>query len=188
VAELGGKPAPAEFRASLKNFEEMAQKMTTLEGKLTDLVDFDKRNASLKVALYEDTVRKVLKESKPFERVSDSGVRYAEVGGTEARQGPAIQETSEILVAQRDDLKVLEKKLSEVIEAMRNAIPLAEKGEFVRVMLSGRNAFGSKMPQFTDMMSAYDRFVVRSCMTTIDATMQVYPTGWEWLQPAPPAK
>jgi hypothetical protein len=183
VSELDGKPSPVSFRSSLKNFEELSEKMTTLDRKLTELAEIDKRAANLKVPLYENTVTKVLKESKPFERMSAKGVRYADAGGTEADRVSTIQTTSDILVAQRDDLRILQKKLGEVIEALRNAIPLAEKGEFVRVMLSGRNAFGSKMPQFTDMMSAYDRFVVRSCMTTIDATMQVYPTGFEWLQP-----
>ena len=182
VAELTGKPASAEFRASLKGFEELADKMVVLDRKLTDLAEFDKQHADQKIPVYEDTVKKVLRESKPFERVGDAGARYAEVGGAKGSKPSAILNTSDILVAQRDDLRLLQKKLNEVIEAMRNAIPLAEKGEFVRVMLSGRNAFGSKMPQFTDMMSAYDRFVVRSCMETIDATMQTYPKGWEWLQ------
>ncbi|HLW54620.1 MAG TPA: hypothetical protein VKW06_17420 [Candidatus Angelobacter sp.] len=184
VAELGGKPAPMRFRASLRSFEAMAQDMTKLEKKMTELIEIDKRAADQKVPIYEETVKKVLAESRPFERISVNGVRYGNAGGVEGAAPAAVQSTSQILVAQRDDLQVLEKKLAEVIEAMRNAIPLAEKGEFARVMLSGRNAFGSKMPQFTDMMSAYDRFVVRSCMTTIDATMQVYPKGWEWLQPA----
>jgi hypothetical protein len=49
-------------------------------------------------------------------------------------------------------------------------------------MLSGRNAFGDKMPQFTDMISGYDRLYVQTCMATIAATMQVYPKGFEWLK------
>ena len=28
----------------------------------------------------------------------------------------------------------------------------------------------------------YDRFYVQSCMTTIAATMQIYPKGFEWLK------
>lgn len=40
---------------------------------------------------------------------------------------------------------------------------------------------GDKMPQFTDMMSAFERFYVRTCMATITTTMQVYPRGFEWL-------
>jgi hypothetical protein len=79
-------------------------------------------------------------------------------------------------------LKLLRGKLDEVITAARDAIPLAEKGQFAQVMLSGRNGFGDKMPQFTDWFSAYDRFYVQSCMTTIAATMQIYPKGFEWLK------
>jgi hypothetical protein len=58
---------------------------------------------------------------------------------------------------------------------------LAEKGEFAQVMLSGRNAFGDKMPQFTDMISAFERLYTRTCMATIATTMQIYPKGFEWL-------
>lgn len=119
----------------------------------------------------------------PFERLTTSGVRFSDIAAGAPDKPLAIRSGHDILVAQRDDLRILRQKLVEVIDAYRNAMPLTEKGEFVRVMLSGRNAFGSKMPQFTEMMSAYDRFIVRSCMTTIDATMQVYPVGWEWLQP-----
>lgn len=183
VAELEGKRASIHFRSSLKTFEALPSKMVTLDKKLTELVEIDKSASNLKIKTYEDTVSKILNESKPFERVTLSGVRYSNVAGAAQSGEPSpIRSTSDILLAQRDDLRILQKKLVEVIDALRNAIPLAEKGEFVPVMLSGRNAFGSKMPQFTEMMSAYDRFIVKGCMTTIDATMQAYPVGWEWLQ------
>lgn len=183
VAELDGKRAPTRFRSTLKGLEVLANRMVTLDRKLTELAEIDKGASNLKLKAYEDTVSKILKEAKPFERVTLSGVRFSSVAGAAQGGEPSpILSTYDILLAQRDDLRILQKKLTGVIDALRDAIPLAEKGEFVRVMLSGRNAFGSKMPEFTEMMSAYDRFVVRSCMTTIDATMQVYPVGWEWLQ------
>ena len=80
-------------------------------------------------------------------------------------------------------------KAGEVYEALSDAMrtwhtansPL-EKGEFAKVMLSGRNAFGDKMPQLTDMISCYERMYVQTCMSTISATMQVYPKGFEWLK------
>jgi hypothetical protein len=184
VAELDGKPAPSRFRASLKEFEALANHMAVLETKLTELVEIDDKAAGLKNQVYEATVTKILTEAKPpFERLTTSGVRFSDIAAGAPDKSLAIRSGHDILVAQRDDLRILRQKLVEVIDAYRNAMPLTEKGEFVRVMLSGRNAFGSKMPQFTEMMSAYDRFIVRSCMTTIDATMQVYPVGWEWLQP-----
>ena len=71
--------------------------------------------------------------------------------------------------------------LDEVIVAMQDAMPLTERGQFASVMLSGRNAFGEKMPQFTNMFSAYQRLYVTTVLATISTTMQVYPNGYEWL-------
>jgi hypothetical protein len=87
-----------------------------------------------------------------------------------------------ILDAQAADLKILRGVLEQVTDGLRDAMPLAEKGEFAKVMLSGRNAFGDKMPQFTDLISGYERMYVQTCMATISATMQVYPKGFEWLK------
>jgi len=87
----------------------------------------------------------------------------------------------DILVSQLADISVLIQKGTAAVDALRSAIPLAERSEFVPVMLSGRNAFGDIMPQFTDMMSVFDRAYIRACMATISATMQSYPAGWEWL-------
>ena len=38
------------------------------------------------------------------------------------------------------------------------------------------------MPQFTDLISAFERLYIRSCMATISATMQTYPAGFAWLK------
>jgi hypothetical protein len=107
-------------------------------------------------------------------------VRYADTGGKEAKPQPIVGITG-VVDAQLADLKILRGVLDEVIGGLRDALPLAEKGEIARVMLSGRNAFGDKMPQLTDMVSGFDRLYVQTCMVTIAATMQVYPKGFEWL-------
>lgn len=130
---------------------------------------------------FDDAVAKLLRESKDLRRVADVGLRYGDVGGLKATRSTPTN-VLDIYRAQREDLAILRKLLPEVIAGLRDAIPLAEKGEFARVMLSGRNAFGDKMPQFTDLFSTYDRFYVESCMATIAATMQIYPAGFEWLK------
>jgi hypothetical protein len=139
---------------------------------------------------FETSLSRIFAEDYPFERVRDSGIRYSNVGGESSSKstissGMKVQGFVEVVDVLRADLEPLKKTLDEVIVGLRNVLPLAEKGEFAAVMLSGRNAFGDKMPQFTNMLSAYERLYVRSCMNTITATMQIYPRGFEWLAKKP---
>jgi hypothetical protein len=184
VAELNGRPEPMAFRASLASFEAMASQMTVLDQKFAELLAIDQANKQ--VNTFENALAKLLAEAPPFERIGMPGTRYANIGGGPKVAPPALKSSSDILKAQRADLGILQKAAGEAIAAFREALPLTEKGEFVAVMLSGRNAFGDKMPKFADMISAYDRFNVRTCMATIDATMQVYPAGFEWLKKTQP--
>lgn len=183
LAELNGNPNPALFRAALGSYESSAEQMVILDQKYAELIEIDKSGQKVKV--YEEALAKILRESAPFERLSTQGVRYANVGGVKRPEVILLKGLTDILGAQRDDLKILRTSFREAINALREAIPIAERGQFVPVMLSGRNAFGDKMPKFTDMMSAYERFNIRSCMATIDATMQIYPAGFEWLRKRP---
>jgi hypothetical protein len=130
---------------------------------------------------FDAALTKILAESRNIGRLSTTGVRYADVAGKEARVEPIVGIVG-VIDAQSADLKILRGALDEVLAGLRDALPLAEKGEFAKVMLSGRNAFGDKMPQLTDMVSAFDRLYVQTCMATISATMQVYPKGFEWLK------
>ena len=135
-----------------------------------------KKQASLVAAL-----SKVLHEARPLIRLSTRGVRYSDTGGLTTKKSPPIRNQADILNAWQTDLGILTKVLREVIVDLRDAIPLAERGNFASMMLSGRRGFADKMPQFTDMFSAYERLYVRTVMATIAATMQVYPKGYEWL-------
>lgn len=183
LTEFDQKKDVGKFKSALNEYEGMAKQMNKLAKKLDELMEIDK--SGKKVAVYEEALRGIIREDKPFERVSNVGTRYALAAGDKTGQIDAISGSADILRAQRADLQVLQRKLDVVLDALRSAIPLAERSEFVPVMLSGRNAFGDVMPQFTDMMSAYDRFYARSCMATIAATMQAYPAGFEWLSKTP---
>lgn len=180
VSELTGKPNPAMFKASLGSFESMRDQLSILDQKFDELITIDQSGEQVKT--FEDALEKLLREAQPFERIGTSGVRYSNIAGGKKKDPPVLRSSTDILRAQREDLQILRKASEEAITAFREALPLAEKAEFVPVMLSGRNAFGDKMPKFADMISAYDRFNVRTCMATIDATMQVYPSGFEWLR------
>lgn len=188
LAEFEAKLDPAKTRKP-ELFRENMQKLQLLDKQLGEL---DSRLEKVIVFLkakkaspgFNEALTKVTSSTKDIRRLSAVGTRYSEVGGKGAftTAAPKLDSVLAIYIAQREDLGLLRKKLNEVIDGARDAIPLAEKGEFAQVMLSGRNAFGDKMPQFTDWFSAYDRFYVQSCMSTIAVTMQIYPKGFEWLK------
>lgn len=130
---------------------------------------------------FEKAITQILAEQNVL-RLSLQGVRYADIAGETNKSEPIVGLVG-IIDAQIKDLKILMQVLDEVIVGTRNAIPLAEKGEFARVMLSGRNEFGDKMPQFTDMIYTYQKLYAQTCMSSIAATMQTYPKGFTWLEP-----
>ena len=173
------KVQPDEFKEALKGYKELKRAMADFDNAIRLLQEIDRKGEKTK--LHQETLERILQEGRPMPRLARTGVRYSDAAGiTKGRVSP-LRNTTDILVAWREDLSILSSTLDEVIEGLRDAIPLAEKGEFGSVMLSGRNAFGDKMPQFTEMFSAYHRFYVRTVMATIVTTMQVYPAGYEWL-------
>lgn len=170
---------PDLFRQTLARLTELRSGLDELASALADMGQFVATHEV--TPIFDLTVVRLLNEDRPIERLSETGVRYAEVSGITGNQG-AMEGIAGIIRAQQQDLRILKDKLSEVIVGLRDAIPLAENGQFAAVMLSGRNSFGDKMPQFTDMIHAYDRLYVRTCMSTIAATMQIYPRGFEWVK------
>jgi hypothetical protein len=192
VAEMEGKPQPKRFRAALSGYEEMGRHMEALDRTYAELIEIDKKGTI--VPEWGRALAKIFADARPFRRVRPFGTRRADAAGVKAEEEKLapLRSSRDLVEAQRADLRILRQALPEVLDGFRSALPLTEKGEFVRVMLSGRNAFGDKMPQFTDMVSVFQRFVTEGNMLTIDATMQVFPKGWEWLpgqgaEPGPPA-
>lgn len=173
---------PDYFRENMRLLQALQTQLGVLDGNLANVIAFLEKNPALPV--FDQSLSKIMLETSDLRRLDARVARYGEIGSRrKARpQGPPLRTVLDIYRAQRNDLGLLRGKLDEVIAAARDAIPLAEKGQFAQVMLSGRNGFGDKMPQFTDWFSAYDRFYVQSCMSTIAATMQIYPKGFEWLK------
>ncbi len=170
---------PKEFKEALKGYINLQKSISKFDEAIAHLQKVDKKGK--KITIHEETLSKILEEGRALPRLNRSGVRYSDAAGISKNSKNKISNTTEIIAAWREDLAVLSYTLNEVIDALRNALPLAEKGDFASVMLSGRNAFGDKMPQFTEMFSAYQRFYVQTVMATITTTMQVYPAGYEWL-------
>jgi hypothetical protein len=170
---------PFHYKETQHALNLLTLKLEVLQLKLSELREIAAEGET--TPEFEAALNKMLKTNVNTCRLSSSGVRYADVGGKPAPDG-AIQGIAGIMDAQAADLKILRGVLGQVNDGLRDAMPLAEKGEFAKVMLSGRNAFGDKMPQLTDMISCYERMYVQTCMSTISATMQVYPKGFEWLK------
>lgn len=107
------------------------------------------------------------------------GLRYSNVPSPRERR--RIRNLLEIMEAQRSDLGVLREQLKDTIEAFRAVLPLADKHEFSALMLSGRLGFANKILQQVNLINVFSKFYTRTCLTTIDATMQTYPAGLEWV-------
>jgi hypothetical protein len=168
-----------DYRKALTGYMELRSAMNDLDKAIQVLQGVDTKCE--KVEIFVETLKRNLTESAAFPRLSTAGVRFADAAGLPREQISQMYSIADILQAWKNDLGVMEKTLDEVIAAMKDAMPLAERGEFAAVMLSGRNAFGEKMPQFTNMFSAYQRLYVTTVLATITTTMQVYPKGFEWL-------
>jgi hypothetical protein len=169
---------PYHYQETYHALNALKVKTEVLQIKLTELRVLAADGTT--VPEFDAALTKILGEARNIGRLSTTGVRYADAAGRGGKPQPIVGIVG-IVDAQLTDLKLLRGTLDQVVTGLRDALPLAEKGEFARVMLSGRNAFGDKMPQLTDMVSGFDRLYVQTCMATIAATMQVYPKGFEWL-------
>jgi len=155
--------------------------MGILDQRLTELRRIHARGVQDKG--FADALARILGEAPPIERVQLGGRRYANV----AREGqPAAsrppRDLAEIMEFQQEDLRILKRQLDETIQAFRAVLPFADRHEFAALILSGRQGFSDKIQQSVDLIGTFTRFYTRSCMPTIDATMQIYPAGLGWLR------
>lgn len=175
----GTKLAPEKFLATYEGLQEVRVKIKDLGEKLGDFKQLVAKGRT--EPSFDAQLTKILAEQRHISRVSLVGTRYSDVAGKKVNQKPPVG-IAGVIDALIEDLHTLDLLVQEVIEGTRDAIPLALKGDFSKVMLSGRNAFGDKMPQLSDMISSYERFYNEMVLATIMATMQVYPKGFEFLQ------
>lgn len=185
MAELDGKPQPELFHRALQLFEETAKEMDLLDKRMEKLIGIHQRGKS--TPAFDQSLDRILGELQGIKRVSLHGSRFANVARPpgEVKPRPLPTNLLAIMQAQREDLDLLRKQLAETIETFRAVIPLAEKNQFVPMMLSGRAGFSSKVQQSVDLLGEYSSFYSRTCMATIEATMQAYPAGFEWLPKVP---
>ena len=87
-----------------------------------------------------------------------------------------------MLAALQEDLGIVAKQLEGTIVAFKELLPMAEKGGFAAMVLSGRAPLPERVMQSAHMMMVFASFYGRACQATITADMQVYPKGSEWLR------
>jgi hypothetical protein len=181
MAEFDGKPDAEKFKQALKHFEQCSELMTELDKKFGELIAIHGQGKLDKN--FEKSLARILKQSDFEEQPSLEKLRYSNVAKEAAgKKPPKLRNLADIMQAQQASLQLVKRQLDETIGALRNVLPLAEKGEFSAMMLSGRHGFSDKVQQSVHLIGAYSQFYVRPCMATIDATMQSYPSGLEWLK------
>jgi hypothetical protein len=181
MAEFDGKPDAEKFKQALKHFEECSALMVQLDTRFGELIAIHRKGKLS--ANFAKSLERILKESDFQERPSLEKLRYSNVAkDAQPKTQPKLRDLLDIMESQRSALHLVKQQLDDMVGAMRNVIPLAEKGEFAAMMLSGRHGFSDKVQQSVNLIGVYSQFYTRPCMATIDATMQSYPSGLEWLK------
>src|SRR5262249_15788567 len=115
------------FKETLVGLELLKIKLSTLGIRLRELRSLAQTGDV--VPEFESAVTAILRQQKGIRRLALEGVRYSDVTGTAAADKPIVG-LSGIIDAQIEDLQILIRVLDEVIAGLRDAIPLAERGEF----------------------------------------------------------
>lgn len=158
--------------------------MGTLDERFKELISI--HESGKLVPEFERSLNQVLAEHAAIERVSLQS-RYGNVArGQPPPMTSPGKDLGELMRNQREDLAVLRRQMKDTIEAYRAVLPVADKGEFAALMLSGRAGFADKIQQSVDMVGVFQKSYTRGCMTTIAATMHAYPAGLQWLKDSTP--
>ncbi|MGE0002430.1 MAG: hypothetical protein AB7F50_06430 [Fimbriimonadaceae bacterium] len=181
---MKGTPKPELFHEAFRKFQECANAMDQLALRMTELIEAHKKYGD--DPKFAAALGRILREAERLERVSTTGVRYSNIGGAKsAVRNNRPKDLANMLQMQRNDLALMRRQMHDTLDEFGKVLPLADKGEFASLILSGRHGFSDRIQQSVDMLGTYTTFYTRSCMTTIDATMQVYPSGLGWLREAP---
>ncbi|MCB0280819.1 MAG: hypothetical protein KDD94_15040 [Calditrichaeota bacterium] len=99
------------------------------------------------------------------------------------QEDPRTEITSlpKILQAQREDFKYLRDQTANVIAGFDEVLPIAEEGRFVITMLPEEISFPTVYDSLIRDRAIFTNFYTQSCLVSVDATMDVYPAGFEFL-------
>lgn len=187
LADLKGEDAIPKLETALKRLKDSRAEMDRAYDQIGKLIDIERNNKALPE--HDAALDRILKSYPPIERVSLTNTRFANIGsgnGVAVNYGSLGSNFVELLENLRSDLKILQIETDRTIDAFGNILPIAQKGGFASIVLSGRAPLPERVMHSVDQTIVYVQFHNRACMAAIAADMQVYPKGLEWIRKPPP--
>jgi hypothetical protein len=186
LADLKGQDAGPILDRSLQRLRDSREEMDRANQQIGQLIEIERTNQALPE--HNAALERILRNYPPIERVSLTNSRFANIGagaGIAINYGPIGANFMQLLENLQSDLHILEIETDRTIEAFNNVLPMARKGGFASIVLSGRAPMPERVMHSVDQTMVYVQFHNRACMAAIAADMQVYPKGLEWI-PKPP--
>lgn len=186
LADLKGEESYPLLEKALQKLKESRAHMDGIDQHIGKLIEIDRSNKALPE--HDTAVERILRNYPPIERVSLTNSRFANIGGGSGiaiNYGPLGSNFQQLLHNLQSDLSVLKAVTDRSIEAFSAVLPVAKKGGFAAIVLSGRAPMPERIMHNVDQTTVYVQFHNRACMVAIAADMQVYPKGLEWI-PKPP--
>jgi hypothetical protein len=186
LADLKGQDAGPILDRSLQKLRDSREEMDRANQQIGRLIEIERTNQALPE--HNAALERILRNYPPIERVSLTNSRFANIGagaGIAINYGPIGANFMQLLENLQSDLHILEIETDRTIEAFSNVLPMARKGGFASIVLSGRAPLPERVMHSVDQTMVYVQFHNRACMAAIAADMQVYPKGLEWI-PKPP--
>ena len=187
LADLRGQDSFPILEKALRKLKESREEMDNAHRQIEKLIEIERSNKA--IPEHDIALERILRSYPPIERVSLTNTRFANIAsgnGVAINYGPIGANFKQLLENLQSDLKVLEVETDRSIEAFTAVLPLAKKGGFASIVLSGRAPLPERIMHSVDQTMVYVQFHNRACMAAIAADMQVYPKGLEWI-PKPPS-
>jgi hypothetical protein len=182
LADLRGEASYPILERALQKLREARQQMDVLYVQIGKLIEIEKTHQALPE--HNLAIGHILRAYPPIERVSLTNSRFANVSaaaGIAINYGPVGSTFPELLDNLQSDLKILQVETDQAIAAFAEILPVARKGGFGSIVLSGRAPLPERIMHSADQTMVYVQFHNRACMAAIAADMQVYPKGLEWI-------
>jgi hypothetical protein len=183
LADLKGQDAIPILDKAVAKLKESRAEMDRAYTQIGKLIEIEQENKALPE--HDAALDRILRAHPPLERVSLTNTRFANIGagtGVAIHYGPVGANFRQLLENLQSDLKILQTVTDRTIEAFDSVLPMARKGGFASIVLSGRAPLPERVMHSVDQAMVYVQFHNRACMVAIAADMQVYPKGLEWIR------
>lgn len=183
LADLKGEDGIPTLEKALARLKDSRKEMDNAYAQLGKMIDIERQNKALPE--HDAAIERILRAHPPLERVSLTNTRFANIGagtGVAINYGPIGANFRQLLENLQSDLKILQAVTDRTIDAFGSVLPMARRGGFASIVLSGRAPLPERVMHSVDQTMVYVQFHNRACMTAIAADMQVYPKGLEWIR------